>query len=386
MKRERLKTCMVVLAASMTIGICRPALSAEVAYEEDPAQKTGGVKSLEKRIEQLETAVSRPIEGQKWYDRIEIGGLIEAEAHYQQIEYQDATVEDTDESDVDLATVELAVDARIVEHVDGHVLFKYEDDDLFVDEGFVTLSGTEAFPAYLIVGRQYVPFGNFASYFVTDPTTLILGETNEGAVVAGYRFGGEMVDLSAGLFNGKIDQTGDDDTIDSFVLSVTAKPLDVLTVGVSYTSNLASADAFFADAIDGIGVTELNDFVGGWSAFVTVEILDRITIIAEYMGALDDFQAGELYEPTDTTQRKPTAWNIEVGAGITEVLEVALRYGGSDDGADVLPETQYGVVLNWGFFKNTNLALEYLHAKFEDTSLAVDQEADTYTAQLAVEF
>ena len=31
---------------------------------------------MEKRIEQLENAVSRPIEGQKWYDRIEIGGLI----------------------------------------------------------------------------------------------------------------------------------------------------------------------------------------------------------------------------------------------------------------------------------------------------------------------
>jgi len=377
---------MVVLAASMTIGICRPALSAEVAYEEDPAQKTGGVKSLEKRIEQLENAVSRPIEGQKWYDRIEIGGLIEAEAHYQQIDYQDAAVADTDESDVDLATVELAVDARIVGHVDGHVLFKYEDDDVFVDEGFIALSGTESFPAYLIAGRQYVPFGNFTSYFVTDPTTLILGETNGGAVVAGYRFGDERVDFSAGLFNGKIDQAGDDDTIDSFVLSVTAKPLDVLTAGVSYTSNLASADAFFEDAIDGVGVTELQDLVGGWSAFVNVDVLDRFMIIGEYMGALDDFQAGELYDTTDTTQRKPTAWNIELGAGITEDLEVAVRYGGSDDGADVLPETQYGVVLNWGFFENTNLALEYLHAKFEDTSLAVDQEADTYTAQLAVEF
>ena len=39
-----------------------------------------------------------------------------------------ATPDDTT-SDVALATVELDVDARIVEHVDGHVLFKYEEAD-----------------------------------------------------------------------------------------------------------------------------------------------------------------------------------------------------------------------------------------------------------------
>ena len=48
-------------------------------------------------------------------------------------------------------------------------------EDVFVDEGFIVLSGSEAFPAYLIAGRQYIPFGDFDSHFVTDPSTLILG-------------------------------------------------------------------------------------------------------------------------------------------------------------------------------------------------------------------
>lgn len=47
-----------------------------------------------------------------------------------------------------------------------------------------------------------------------------------------------------------------------------------------------------------------------------------------------------------------------------------------------LPETQYGVVVNWGFFDNTNLALEYLHGEFQNDF----QTTDTFTAQLAVEF
>ena len=63
--------------------------------------------------------------------------------------------------------------------------------------------------------------------------------------------------------------------------------------------------------------------------------------------------------------------------------QIAARYGGSDDGgADFLPETQYGAVVNWGIFENTNLALEYLHGEFEDDA----QETDSFIAQLAIEF
>jgi hypothetical protein len=61
---------------------------------------------------------------------------------------------------------------------------------------------------------------------------------------------------------------------------------------------------------------------------------------------------------------------------------LAARYGGSDNGGEFLPETEYGAVINWGFFRNTNLAIEYLHGEFENDV----QETDKITAQLAVEF
>ena len=81
--------------------------------------------------------------------------------------------------------------------------------------------------------------------------------------------------------------------------------------------------------------------------------------------------------------KRPSAWNVELGASIIDNIELAVRYGGSDDGgAEFLPESQYGSVLNWGFFENTNLALEYLHYKYEDDA----QTVDALTAQLAVEF
>lgn len=372
----------VCLLLSMAVDTCPLAAQETAVAAADPVEvldaKPGGVKSLEQRVKHLEEMIGRPLEGQKWYDRIQISGLIEVEAGYQKIDFNDPAVEDEETGDVDLATVELGVDARIIDHVDGHVLFKYEDDDLFVDEGYITLSGGDALPAYLIAGRQYIPFGYFDSHFVTDPNTLILGETNEGAAVAGYRLGGEMIDLSVGAFNGKIDEAGDDNTIDSVVAAVVAKPLEELMVGVSYTSNLASADAFSEQVIGPVA-----DLVGGFSAFVTVEWLERFKFIGEYLAALDEFEAGEIYDAADGKQRQPEAWNLELGMVLVDSLELAARYGGSNDGgADFLPESQYGAVLNWGFLENTNLALEYLHGEFEDDA----QESDSVIAQLAVEF
>jgi hypothetical protein len=375
----------LILLCSCLIMVCAKAYPVMAqdsipSYQAEQTTKVGGVKSLEDRIKQLEDAIKRQPESGKWYDRIQISGLIEVEASHGKTDFKDPAVEDEKTSDVDLATVELAVDAKIAEHVDGHVMFKYEDDDLFVDEGFITLVGTENFPAYLIAGRQYIPFGNYDSHFVTDPNTLILGETNEGAAVAGYRFGGEMVDVSVGAFNGSAKESGKDDIIDSFVGSIVVNPFEKLIFGASYTSNLAGSDTFNTVVMD---PDNLDSLVGGWSAFVTFEFLERFKLIGEYVGALDNFKAGEIYDAADTKERKPSAWNVELGVAIIDNVELAARYEESDDGgADFLPESQYGAVLNWGFYKNTNLALEYLHGEFEDDA----QETDSFIAQLAIEF
>jgi len=112
----------------------------------------------------------------------------------------------------------------------------------------------------------------------SDPATLVLGETNDGAVVVGYRFAGDMVEVSAGLFNGAVGETGDD------------------------------------------------DMVGGWSAYLTVTFLERFTFVAEYAAALDHFKAGEIYDTADTQDRKPAAWNLELGFSALENLDLAIEF------------------------------------------------------------
>ncbi|MGD8369038.1 MAG: LbtU family siderophore porin, partial [Desulfobacterales bacterium] len=287
-------------------------MAAPCAAEEPspPTDQPGGVRSLEDRVRQLEEAMGREVEGGKWYDRIQISGLVEVEANYAQTDYKDPATDDETESKVDLASVELGVDAKVAGPVDGHVLVKWEDDELFVDEGFIILTGTEQFPAYLIAGKQYIPFGNFDSSFVTDPATLVLGETNNGAVLAGYRIGGEMVDISVGAFNGRVKKLGSSDTTYNVVGSIVAAPLEGLTFGASYTSNLAASDTLseYVTDWDGDGETnQISSIVGGWSAFAVFEFLERFKIIGEYVSAASEFEAGELYDPADSEKRQPAA-------------------------------------------------------------------------------
>ena len=321
---------------------------------------------------------SSALAGDNWFDRVRIGGLIEAEAAYESIDYDDEALDDQKSSDIDLACVEIGVDAAVAENVEGHVLFLWEEDELNVDEGFITLSGGEDLPASLTVGRQYLPFGSYESFFITDPMTLDLGETAEGSAVAAYAVGEEMAAVSVGVFNGKAQKEDDDDTVDSFVAAIVIQPFEGLAVGASYTSNLASADGLNQEVQD---PEALDAIVGGYSAFVTLTIMERFTLIGEYLSAAGEFEAGELYDAADD-KRQPSAWNAELGVAVYDALEVAVRLAGSEDGGEFLPESQYGAVANWSLAENTTLAFEYMHGTFEDDVMDVD----VFTVNLGIEF
>ena len=101
---------------------------------------------------------------------------------------------------------------------------------------------------------------------------------------------------------------------------------------------------------------------------------------AEYVGAMDEFDPGELsYDHGEALQ--PQTWNIELAFAPADKWEVAAKYEGGDDLGDFLPETQYGGAVSYSLFANTALAVEYLHGEFEN-----DDEYDRLTSQLAVEF
>ena len=341
-------------------------------------------QGLPERVRRIEEKMAQKQEGllEKWADKITLSGLIEAEANYEDYDYDDPAADDEDSSDITLATVELGVDVDIIKHVKGHVLFLWEEDDtepVDVDEGFITLDGEDMVPLYLNVGKLYVPFGNFESHFISDPLTLELGETRESALTVGYV--SEWMDVSVSAFNGDIDETGEDNHIESYVAAASfSVPEEFIsnfgiTGGVSYISNIADSDG-----LEGETPGQIKDYVGGFNAFLSISFMDKFFFECEYLGALDEFEAGEL-SFDGGKEFQPETWNLELAYAATDRLELAVKYEGGDDLGDFLPEDQYGASVTYGLFESTSLSLEYLHGEYEN-----DDQRDLITTQLAVEF
>lgn len=319
----------------------------------------------------------------KWAERITLSGAVEVEANYTSMNFNNPATPSAAMSDIMLAKVELGVDVDIVKHVQGHVLFFWEEEGpVDLDEGFIILDGLDKIPFYLNAGKLYVPFGYYESHFISNPITVEIGETRESAINAGFRT--NWLDVSVAVFNGDIDETGQSDHVRSFagraILTFPegSIPGFGLMAGISYISNIGDSNGLGDDISGGPGT--IVDHVGGWGAFVNVTFLGRFALEAEYIGATKKFQAGELSFDGGTAFQ-PRAWNLELAYALTENLEFAVKYEGSRDLDGFMPKSQYGAVLSWGVFENTTLAFEYLHGTFNN-----NDKSSSFTALFAVAF
>lgn len=341
------------------------------------------LKIMKSGVEKLESSPEQKDAEPGWSDRINIIGVIEVEAAHESMDFNDPGEADIDASDIALATVELGIGAEITDHVSGHVLLLWEEDDtepVDIDEGFISISGGDVIPLYLDAGKMYVPFGGFESHFISDPITLEIGETRESAVKAG--FANDMFDISLSFFNGDIDEIGDDDKASTFVGSVVfnlpedAVPDFGLSMGISYISNIADTDGLEGEVSeDGI-----VDHIGGLGIFLSVSLIEKYFFEAGYIGATDKFTAGELGFD-DGMAYEPSAYNFELAWAANDALELAVKYEGGDDLGTLLPEKQYGIAANYALFKNTSIGLEYMTGEYEN-----NDERDLITFQVAVEF
>jgi len=286
-----------------------------------------------------------------------------------------------------LSTFDFGIDAELNENISGHVLVLWEEDDtepIDLDEGFITLTGPLDLPLYLVAGKFYVPFGKFDSFFISDPFTLELSETSESAVAFG--FAEDIIDVSIGGFNGDVDKIDKNDHVESFfgsaMLSINDDHSGInLSTGISYISNIADSDGLSAmNDLDSDGEPDgLNDYVDGISVFVSASLNNTLFCIAEYAGAMDEFEPGDL--DFADKKSKPKAWNIEIALVFPLQIGLGIQYQGSDDCNNFLPESSYGGIAFCHPFDNTYLGLEYLYQEYEK-----DDRKQVVTAQLAYNF
>jgi len=374
-----MKKTIIILMLCLIFG-CVTCFS---AYAEEAADD-----ELLQRIQKLEESQNLFILSGGWLDRITISGIIEAEAGYANTDFNDPAEENTDESSVDLATMELGVDAEITDHVNGHVLFLWEEGDgaVGLDEGFITIHGGDGFPVYLSAGKMYVPFGNFESTMISDPLTLELAETRVSAVQIGFEL--EEFYGSIYAFNGDIDEAGEDSHIDNFGANagfILENDNFCINAGISYINNMLDSDGLgeWAEKTMNTDGTELKDYVDGFGAHVIVNT-GPVTFIGEYITMIDKPEFISDMPGIGFKMDEISAYNAEVAftfdmAG--KETTVGVGYQGTDDAGAFLPETRIIGAIGVGIFDSTSLALEYAHDEFEN-----DDEVDIVTAQLAIEF
>jgi hypothetical protein len=342
-------------------------------------QHRHSVQSLDERMEKIEKAMDTVPSTDS---RVQLSGFVEVELSAENADFEDGT--DETSSDVALAKAELDVDVDITENIFGHIAFLYEDgEDVTVDEAIIGVNGPEKFPFSFSAGKMYVPFGWYESHFVSDPATLTMGETNEGALQLGYAH--DMFDISIAVFNGEIREIDDDNMIDDFVASAAYTMPETggfaMTAGISYTSNLGASDTLKDVGSDeGLTSEEVDDVVSALGTFINASFRERIFLYAEFVTALEHFSAGELAFD-EGIRRQLSTWNIELAYALNPKVEIAARYGGSNEYGMAIPEDQFGVALLYSPFDNVSMVGEYLHSDFVDHS-----EIDSGAIQLAIEF
>lgn len=318
---------------------------------------------------------------------VAFSGVLEVEAS----SYDDK-IADEQGSDIALATVELAADATISDRVSAHLLILYEDsddDNVLVDEGFVTITGGEGSPFSLVAGRQYLPFGNFESQMVSDPLTVDLAETREDALLVGYKADGLYG--SAYLFNGDAEKDGSDDKVDRFGANIGHRGANdriSWDFGVGYINSIADSDANQEMLADPAVPDTIEEYTPGLSAHLIMG-LGPVTVIGEYVTATKKFNSADLgFAGGDA---KPSAANIEIGYGFElfgREANVAVGHQRTAESFGLgLVESRNLAAVAMSVAEGTSLGLEYRQEKDYGTGDGGSGEKfSAVTALLAVEF
>jgi hypothetical protein len=140
-------------------------------------------------------------------------------------------------------------------------------------------------------------------------------------------------------------------------------------------------DVYFRDVVVFFGRLDRPSArrTGGCSGFASVSVMEKAMLEVEFLGTADEFAAGELDASVNACQ--PKTFNVELAFQATEEMEIAARYGGSDDCGDLLPEKLIGLDISYDIFDRTTLSAEIQRGEFENEDVTT-----TVTGQLAIGF
>ncbi len=417
------------VASAAAIAWHAPAL-ADDSIEERLSKMEQRIRYLEERVasqDQVIVEKDREIaalsagEGDAWYNRVEIDGVVELDAVSSRDYAGDRSTE------ANLRTLEIGLAAPINDTVSAEILVeKDDDDDIAVADAFLTFAPADT--VTISAGQQGLPFGVFETNMISDPMTKELGDTSGVSVVAevdaglatlslfgfdganephgksrvesfgaalGHSLeqGGFSVDLGVSWINDIGEAGGLSDSINGDESGLAVANADAMA---AHQAEIDALDPNDADEAAQIAALEANppdeifysDPVAGFGASIVVGVAD-ITVIAEYVTATENFEASEI--AFRDAGAEPSAMGFEVAYGFDlagSEATFALGYQETDQAVALeLPRERVLGALSVGIMENVTLAFEW--ARDDDYSMrdgGTDEEADTVTLLLGAEF
>ena len=256
-----------------------------------------------------------------------------------------------DSSDFLVPTLEFGIEAGLSEQVNVAVTLLAEDigsdeqTSLEIDEAVIHLAMARG---TLTLGHTGMPFGRYETNALSDPLTLLLGETAESAII--YRTQSDSgLSLAAFLFNGDVDD-GEDAINDlGFSIGITQQNW---SVGADYISNLGDSDTL--GDLDNPGE---NDDVAGFALHGTFT-RGSLSLIIEQVRAMDSFSIG------DAAGLQPSASQLEIAIDLGDDRLVALSLSSSEEAHNLLQyETQTALAYKSPVFQHLSMGLQVFKAE-----------------------
>lgn len=341
-------------------------------------------------------------------ENITISGAVEVD--YQYVDHRNRANKNSDgTSDLYASTVELGIEARVNESTTANIIFKIEDvdksgnddnnddgsdpDNVLLDEATITIFNQEKCPFYAVLGKRGQPFGNFFTHTISDPITKAAYEVATTGVTVGYAPADLYdLDLSLTAYKGEkvmdqVSSIGPDydsdsepgydrtaagydptDDVNSYILSLSAKPMEGLTFGAAFNSEP--------------GDDSRNNTLNAFAEFS----IDSLTLDGEYFAATKR----EKYVPDSNKTYKEKAWAIGAAYQVVDPLELAVRYEEFDNDHDAVSDGDFDYTLvfgaNYQLLEDVTLMGEYRRLVQEAAASTYEDTVNEYNLRVAIGF
>jgi len=254
---------------------------------------------------------------------ISLSGGLEGQVDYRSHDkYQPAA-----KSDISLSRAELDIVAEAGSWTDGAMIINYDDESasytdnvskvnnstLYINRAWITLGKLNKTPFYFTIGQVFAPFGKFSSNMLTSPATKTLGRVKDRMVVFGYSGANGLYAQIFGT-NGETKPNGGEFIRHTGINIGHGFETEnfALNIGAGALGNLAESqgmqDKIFAKTKIS-NAENINSRVFGLDGHIKATFFNKYTLMAEYIGASNSFNAADL--TFNGEGAKPRAYSIE---------------------------------------------------------------------------